>query len=63
MIDAILAKVFGTKHEREIKTMRPIIAAINELEPESSSFPTQNWPPRPLNSNSVWRRAPRSTTC
>ena len=23
MLDAILAKVFGTKHEREIKAMRP----------------------------------------
>src|SRR5437016_9228562 len=33
MIDAILAKIFGTKHEREIKAMRPMIAAINDLEP------------------------------
>ena len=33
MIDHVLAKIFGTKHERELKAMRPIIAAINELEP------------------------------
>src|SRR5579872_5884513 len=33
MIDAALAKVFGTKNEREIKAMRPLIAAINDLEP------------------------------
>src|SRR3954453_11445978 len=33
MIDSVLAKVFGTKNEREIKAMRPIIAAINDLEP------------------------------
>src|SRR5580704_9195632 len=33
MIDAILAKVFGTKTEREIKAMLPTVAAINELEP------------------------------
>ncbi len=33
MIDAILAKVFGTKNEREIKTLLPMIAAINDLEP------------------------------
>jgi preprotein translocase subunit SecA len=33
MIDAVLAKVFGTKNEREIKAMRPVIAAINDLEP------------------------------
>jgi preprotein translocase subunit SecA len=33
MIDSVLAKIFGTKHEREVKAMRPLIAAINELEP------------------------------
>jgi preprotein translocase subunit SecA len=33
MIDKFLAKIFGTKHEREIKAIRPMIAAINELEP------------------------------
>jgi preprotein translocase subunit SecA len=33
MIDAVLAKVFGTKNEREIKALRPTIAAINDLEP------------------------------
>ena len=33
MIDAILAKVFGTKNKREIKAMQPLIAAINDLEP------------------------------
>ncbi len=33
MIDAILAKVFGTKNEREIKAMRPTVAAMNDLEP------------------------------
>ena len=33
MLDAILAKIFGTRNEREIKRMRPMIAAINDLEP------------------------------
>ena len=33
MVDALLAKIFGTKHEREMKALRPLIAAINELEP------------------------------
>ena len=32
MIDAILAKVFGTKNKREIKAIQPLIAAINDLE-------------------------------
>ena len=34
MIDALLAKVFGTKNEREVKAMLPAVAAINELEPQ-----------------------------
>jgi preprotein translocase subunit SecA len=33
MLDPILAKIFGTKNEREVKKMRPLIAAINDLEP------------------------------
>jgi len=33
MVDAILAKIFGTQNEREIKAMRPAIARINGLEP------------------------------
>jgi len=32
-IDAALAKVFGTRNDRELKGMRPIVAAINDLEP------------------------------
>src|ERR1044071_6090856 len=38
MIDAVLAKVFGTKNEREIKALRPSIAAINDLEPHLQSL-------------------------
>jgi preprotein translocase subunit SecA len=33
IVDAILAKIFGTKNEREIKAMLPTVAQINELEP------------------------------
>src|ERR1700689_5515296 len=33
MIDAVLAKIFGTRNEREVKAMRPVIAAMNDLEP------------------------------
>jgi preprotein translocase subunit SecA len=33
MLDATLAKIFGTKNEREVKRMRSIVAAINDLEP------------------------------
>jgi len=38
MIDAFLAKIFGTKNKREIKAMMPIIAAINDLEPRIQSL-------------------------
>src|SRR3954471_15799230 len=34
MIDAALAKIFGTQNERDIKAIRPLINAINGLEPE-----------------------------
>src|ERR1700678_779270 len=33
MLDATLAKIFGTRNDREVKRLRPIVAAINELEP------------------------------
>jgi preprotein translocase subunit SecA len=34
IVDAILAKIFGTRNEREVKAMLPVVAAINDLEPQ-----------------------------
>src|ERR1700761_9547684 len=34
MIAATLPKGFGTNHDREIKTIRPLVAAIGDLEPQ-----------------------------
>ena len=34
MLDATLAKIFGTRNEREVKRLRPIVAAISDLEPQ-----------------------------
>ena len=34
MFDQLLSKVFGTQHDREIKKMQPLVAAINDLAPE-----------------------------
>jgi preprotein translocase subunit SecA len=31
--ETFLKKIFGTKHDREVKALAPIIAAINEMEP------------------------------
>jgi len=33
MIEAVLKKIFGTKHERDVKRMLPAVQAINALEP------------------------------
>ena len=33
-LDTILAKIFGTRNEREIKRLRPLVERINSLEPE-----------------------------
>ncbi len=34
MINTLLGKVFGTRNERELKRMMPMVQAINALEPE-----------------------------
>jgi preprotein translocase subunit SecA len=34
IVDTLLAKVIGTQNERDLKRLRPLVAAINALEPE-----------------------------
>ena len=38
MLDTLLAKVFGTKHEREIKRLQPVVEEINSLAPETEAL-------------------------
>ena len=38
VIEKAFDKVFGTKHEREIKKLQPRVAAINDLEPEMEAL-------------------------
>ena len=38
MLGTLLAKVFGTQNERELKKIRPIVEAITALEPSTSSL-------------------------
>src|SRR5579863_4458198 len=38
MIDKILTLIFGSKHDRDVKRMRPTVAEINALEPEISAL-------------------------
>src|SRR5205085_8271396 len=34
MIDKLLSKIVGTQNERELKKLRPVVAAVNVLEPQ-----------------------------
>ena len=34
VVDSVVARFIGTKHERDIKKLQPIVAAINALEPD-----------------------------
>ncbi len=34
VIDNVVARFIGTKHERDVKRIQPLVEAINELEPE-----------------------------
>src|SRR5262249_43608001 len=38
MIDFLLRQVFGSKHDRDIKRLRPVVADINALEPQVSAL-------------------------
>jgi preprotein translocase subunit SecA len=38
MIDKLLTMMFGSKHERDVKAMRPFVAEINALEPQISAL-------------------------
>ena len=42
MIDKIFSLIFGTKHERDIKKLKPIVAKINSLEDEIRSLSTES---------------------
>ena len=41
MIDRVLAKVFGTQHERDIKKLLPRVERINALEPAMKALPDE----------------------
>jgi preprotein translocase subunit SecA len=34
IVDGVVARFIGTKHERDIKKLQPVVAAINSMEPE-----------------------------
>ena len=44
MIKQVVRKIVGTKNERELKRMRPIVARINELEPQMLALKDEDFP-------------------
>src|SRR5215510_10678745 len=38
MLDSVLKKIFGTKHERDVKRVQPVVVAINDLEPSLAAL-------------------------
>jgi preprotein translocase subunit SecA len=40
VIDSVVARFIGTKHERDVKRIQPLVEATNALEPE---FPRLAW--------------------
>ena len=62
MLDSILAKIFGTRNEREIKEMRPLVAAINDLEPEIQQLSDDELAAKTVEFKQRIAKAHRSTT-
>jgi preprotein translocase subunit SecA len=46
LIDSVLARFIGTKHERDVKKIMPLVAQINALEPEMKLLADADFPVR-----------------
>ena len=44
MLDYVLKKIVGTKNERELKKLRPLVARVNELEPRMKALRDEEFP-------------------
>ncbi len=44
MFDYVLKKIVGTKNERELKKVRPLVARVNELEPRMKALAPEDFP-------------------
>ncbi|HEX9240998.1 MAG TPA: preprotein translocase subunit SecA [Anaeromyxobacter sp.] len=44
MVDYVLKKFLGTKNERELKKIRPMVARVNELEPRMKALAPEDFP-------------------
>src|SRR3984885_13793689 len=48
LINGVVARFIGTKHERDVKAIQPMVAAINELEPEMKKLSDAGVTARPV---------------
>ena len=53
MVLNLLTKVFGSKNERELKRIQPLVDKINALEPEMQALRMNSLKPVPPNLNSA----------
>jgi preprotein translocase subunit SecA len=44
MMNYVLKKIVGTKNERELKKLRPLVARVNELEPKVKAMKDEEFP-------------------
>src|SRR5512140_3546766 len=44
MVNYVLKKILGTKNERELKKIRPLVARVNELEPRMKALAPEEFP-------------------
>ena len=44
MLGNMIKAVFGSKNERELKRLEPVVAQINELEPDFQKLPNEQFP-------------------
>ncbi len=63
IINSVLTKFMGTKHERDMKRMEPMVQAINALEPEISALTDDQLIGKTAEFRTGWRMASRWTTC
>jgi preprotein translocase subunit SecA len=44
MVNYVLKKILGTKNERELKKLRPLVARVNEIEPRMKALAPEDFP-------------------
>ena len=56
MYKYVIKKVIGTKNDRELKKLRPMVARVAELEPKMKALKAEEFPASPPNGRRRCRR-------